>query len=380
MAETIYTNANIVLADEVVSGTLAFDEAGISGISSGLSGLPGATDCGGDYVIPGLVELHTDNLERHMMPRPKAYWPPHAAIINHDREISASGITTVFNALSVGHVHAGTRRLETLAPMLDAVESQSRAGSLKAEHRLHLRCEVSCGTLLELAEPLMGGPLVGLVSVMDHTPGQRQFASLEQYAVYYQGKYGMSDEELQRFITERMEDHRLHAGTNRRTIVAMARERGIPLASHDDATPDHVAEAMEDGVAIAEFPTTVEAAQASHDNGLAVLMGAPNVVRGGSHSGNVSAGTLAKAGHLDILSSDYVPASLLYGAMRLAETVDAISVPDAIATVSRTPARQIGLDDRGEIAEGRRADLVRFRQTEAGPVIRAVWREGERVA
>lgn len=379
MAEIVFTNARIVLADQVIVGTVAVENGLIADVSTGASSLPGAIDCEGDYLIPGLVELHTDNLERHMMPRPKTSWPSRAAAINHDREVVSAGITTVYNALSIGHIRP-TGTADGLEAMLEAVRSQGEAGALKAEHRLHLRCEVSGCDVLTLLEPLVDDPLVGLVSIMDHTPGQRQFASIEAYATYYQGKYGLSDQGLDAFIAERLEDHARYAERHRHIVVEMARERGIALASHDDATPEHVAEAVRDGVTIAEFPTTLAAAKACHEGGLAVLMGGPNVVRGGSHSGNVAARALAEAGRLDILSSDYVPASLLYGALLLAETTEAIEIADAVAMISRIPARQLGLDDRGEIAPAKRADLVRFLWSDAGPVIREVWREGRRVA
>jgi alpha-D-ribose 1-methylphosphonate 5-triphosphate diphosphatase len=190
----------------------------------------------------------------------------------------------------------------------------------------------------------------------------------------------MTDEELKDFIAQREQDQRNHSARNRAAVVRFAQERGLTLASHDDATVPHVEEAARDGMAIAEFPTTVDAARASHEAGLSVLMGAPNIVRGMSHSGNVSARELGQHGVLDILSSDYVPGSLLYGATLLAQTIDSIALPDAIATVTRNPARAVGLDDRGEIALGLRADLVRFRATKKAPVIRDVWRGGRKIA
>ncbi|MGF7158530.1 alpha-D-ribose 1-methylphosphonate 5-triphosphate diphosphatase [Rhodoligotrophos appendicifer] len=379
MPETVFTNARIVMRDEVIEGSLAISGAEIKDVSAGRVRSTSAIDCEGDLLVPGLVELHTDNLERHMMPRPKASWPAGSAAINHDREIIAAGITTVYNALTIGHVRP-TSTAEGLGAMLSALDRQAASGALKAEHRLHLRCEVSGSDLMDLLEPLIDHPSVGLMSVMDHTPGQRQFVSLEQYTTYYQGKYALTDEALRRFIIERREDFERYGVAQRRKVVDMARERGLPLASHDDATFDHVAEAANDSVVIAEFPTTIEAAQACRTHDLAVLMGAPNVVRGGSHSGNVAARELARLGCLDILSSDYVPASLLFGALMLTEGEDGIALPQAIGMVTTVPARRLGLDDRGEIAAGKRADLVRFRPDAAGPVVREVWREGERVA
>jgi alpha-D-ribose 1-methylphosphonate 5-triphosphate diphosphatase len=380
MSEMILTNARIVTGSEVIDGTLVSQGGVIRDISQGRSQLPSAIDCEGDTLIPGLIELHTDNLERHVMPRPATFWPCDAAVLGHDREIASAGITTVFNALCVGEVHSRTARVQLLNEMSDAIEEQMGDGALKADHFFHWRCEVSYSGMIDLLEPLMSYKRLRLLSAMDHTPGQRQFTNLDRYIEYYQGKFGMSDEELRSFIAQREEDQRNHSARNRAAVVSFARARGLTLASHDDATPEHVAEAVNDGMAIAEFPTTVEAAKASHESGLRVLMGAPNIVRGMSHSGNVSARALGEKGVLDILSSDYVPGSLLYGALLLEQAADSITLPQAIATVTRNPARAVGLDDRGEIAVGLRADLVRYHVTNKAPIIRDVWREGRKVA
>lgn len=380
MKTTILTNARLVLADRVIDGTVVTRGDEIVDIGEGRSHLSEAVDCEGDTVIPGLIELHTDNLERHIMPRPGAYWPADAAVMGHDREIAAAGITTVFNALCVGEVHSRSMRVQLLGEMSDAIEAQIADGALKVDHYFHWRCEISYGGMQELLEPLLGYRRLRMLSVMDHTPGQRQFADISKYAEYYQGKFNMTDAELQAFIDERVEDQRQHSARNRAAVVGHARSLGLKLASHDDATAAHVGEAIADGMAIAEFPTTQEAATASHMGGLQVLMGAPNVVRGGSHSGNVAALELGRHGVLDILSSDYVPGSLLHGAVMLAEGAENISLADAIATVTRNPARAAGLEDRGAIAVGQRADFVRFRQRQGAPIIRDVWRGGEKVA
>jgi alpha-D-ribose 1-methylphosphonate 5-triphosphate diphosphatase len=380
MTEAILTNARLVLRDRVIEGTLVTRGDVITGISEGRSQLASAVDCEGDFVIPGLIELHTDNLERHVTPRPATHWPCDAAVMGHDREIAAAGITTVFNAICVGEVHSRTARVQLLGEMSDAVEEQMADGALKADHYFHWRCEVSYHGMIELLEPLMEYKRLRLLSVMDHTPGQRQFTNLDRYKEYYQGKFGMTDEELRAFIVQREEDQRNHSVRNRAAVVAFAHQRGLTLASHDDATLPHVEEALRDGMAISEFPTTIEAAKASHSAGLRVLMGAPNIVRGQSHSGNVSARELGRSGVLDILSSDYVPGSLLYGALLLNEWADNLTLPEAVATVTLNPARAVGLEDRGEIAIGLRGDLVRFRKTKRAPVIRDVWRGGKKIA
>ena len=178
---------------------------------------------------------------------------------------------------------------------------------------------------------------------------------------------------------ERIEMQQKHAARNKAAILDLARQLGVQLASHDDATAAHVEEAVADGVAIAEFPTTREAAEAAHTKGLAVLMGAPNVVRGGSHSGNISATDVAVNGHLDVLSSDYVPASLLAAVFALPERIEGFGLPDAVRLVTANPAKAASLHDRGEIAEGKRADLVQVCFDTGHPVVRRVWRAGQRV-
>jgi len=380
MTDTILANAKIVLADEIVTGSLKVSGNAIASVEAGTTALPGAEDLDGDYLIPGLVELHTDHLEGHFAPRPGVTWSPIAAVQAHDAQIAASGITTVLDALRVG-TDADTgklgRQMRTLA---DAIVTANTAGRLRADHYLHLRCEIASPDVVSEAEAFLDSPSLKLVSVMDHTPGQRQFVSLDKFREYYQGKSRMSDAELEAFIAERVAMHHAHAGPNRTALFERCRQSEIVLASHDDATEDHVAEAVSEGVVLSEFPTTIPAARAARRAGLAVLMGAPNVVRGGSHSGNVSAIDLAERGLLDVLSSDYVPFSLLHAAFLLPQRVESISLPEALRLVTANPARAVGLADRGEIAEGLSADLVRVRFEEEVPVVRAVWRNGRRVA
>lgn len=380
MTGQVFTNCQLVLPDEVRDASLAVDDGTIAAID-GPSDLRDAIDFQGDYLIPGLIELHTDHLESHFKPRPGVTWPVAAAVVAHDAQIAASGITTVFDALRAGSERQdATSFSRNVSRLADAVEEVQDQGVLRAEHFLHLRCELACEDTIETSEKLLENPRVRLISVMDHTPGQRQFTQMEQFRSYYLGKTGMSEEELERFIARRLEAHHRLAGPNRAHIVALAKARGIPLASHDDATPEHVEEAVENGVTIAEFPTTVEAAERSRSHAMHVLMGAPNLVRGGSHSGNVSAQHLAEAGLLDLLSSDYVPFSLLQAAFELPEQVAAIALPEAVAMVTANPAAAAGLEDRGEIAIGKRADLVRVALVQGLPVVRSVWREGKRVA
>lgn len=374
-----FTNARIVTRRELIDGTLSIVDGCIDSLSGGASSVAGVIDLEGDYLIPGLVELHTDNFERHLMPRPRVRWPELPALLAHDAEVAAAGITTVFDALGVGDADGSALRGQSMRGILDCLAHATRERLLRADHRLHVRCELPAPNAIELFEPFARHPLVGLLSLMDHTPGQRQWTNLDQARAHWTAKKGWSEDKIKRHFLEAPERQQQFAPANRRYFIDYARAQRIPLASHDDTTAAHVLEARRDGVAISEFPTSLEAARSARELGLSIVMGAPNVVRGGSHSGNVAAIELAKRGLLDTLSSDYVPASLLHAAYLLHRD-GGFDLPEAIATVSSNPARSVGLADRGEIAMGKRADLVQVRIVAGHPMVRAVWRAGVRVS
>lgn len=373
------SNARIVTADAVIHGSLAVERGVIQEVVATTHARAETIDFDGDYLLPGLVELHTDNLERQFQPRPQVRWPAQAAMLAHDRQIAAAGITTVCDGVCVG-IYGGKReRIEFLQTSLEALHEAHAARSLTVDHFLHLRCEVSDPHVVDMFEPLLEEPHLKLVSFMDHTPGQRQWHDIDKYRTFHRGRTEASEEEFQALIERRIGEQKLYADQHRKKLLALVGGRPITLASHDDTTVAHVDEAAADGITISEFPTTFEAAQAARGRGLGVVMGAPNLVLGGSHSGNVSAQRLAEGGLLDALSSDYVPVSLLHGAFQLHRELG-MPLPDAIAPISRNPAVMIGLDDRGRVAPGLRADLVRARLIGATPSVIAVWREGERVA
>jgi alpha-D-ribose 1-methylphosphonate 5-triphosphate diphosphatase len=378
MTETVLTNAAVVLADRVIRGTVVVRDGRIAAVDEGRSTT--GDDLDGDWLIPGIVELHTDHLENHYAPRPKVRWNPLASVQAHDAQVAASGITTVFDALRVGTDEENDLGGEDMRRLADAIEAGVAGDRLRADHFIHLRCEVAAEDALEMFELFDGDPRVRLASLMDHTPGQRQFTSLDHFRIYYQGKTGMTDAAFRDFVDRRVARAARHSDRHREEIARRCRQAGVVLASHDDATVEHVRESVAHGVTLAEFPTTFEAAEAARASGLKILMGAPNVVRGGSHSGNVAARALLERGLLDILSSDYVPFSLLHAAFMVTTGEDAVPVPDAIATITRNPADAAGLADRGVIEPGRRADLVRVRIDHEVPLVRSVWREGRRVS
>lgn len=377
MNEQIFTNAKLVLPEAVVHGTIVIRDGKIAEIDASPSAL--GTDLEGDYLLPGFVELHTDHVEGHYSPRPGVKWNPLQAALAHDAQIASSGITTVFDALCVG-MDEDRLSGDELLGLIQAMRHGSEQGIMRADHFTHLRCEVSAPDVVDAFMKFDGEPSVRLASLMDHTPGQRQFRTLDQHRLYYQGKTGMSDREYETFVRERQAKAAKYSEKHRAEISALCEERGIMKASHDDATEAHVAEAVRDNVVIAEFPTTEEAAKASTGANMHVLMGAPNVVRGKSHSGNISALELADLDALNILSSDYIPMSLVQAVFLLAENSIQFDLPKAVKTVSQNPADAMGLKDRGRLETDKRADMVQVKFLDETPVIRHVWREGQRVA
>jgi len=380
-SDAVIGNARIVLADRVIEhGWIAFADGRIAEVGEG-SAPSGHEDAAGDLIMPGLIELHTDHLEAHYVPRPKVFWNPIASVISYDGQLATAGITTALDSLRVWR-EDGAEEIDGRAGVLaEAITSARDANLLRADHFLHLRCEIPMPSVVEEAKGLIGRPDVRLMSLMDHTPGQRQFRDEGKLRDYYRGKgAGMTDAELDVLFERRFAYQKAYAAANMREIVALARQYEIPLASHDDTTEENVTDAIRERVSVAEFPTTMEAARGLHQAGIGILMGAPNVVRGGSHSGNIAAVDLAREGLLDILSSDYIPSSLLMAALQLPQRVPAIDLPSAVRTVTKTPAEAVGLADRGEIVAGRRADLIRVHLAGDIPVVRCVWREGRRVA
>ena len=325
------------------------------------------------------MELHTDNVERHIEPRPEVDWPHLPALLAHDAELASTGITTVFDAMRVGSIHSGKGRyIDYARKLADELLDARAAGMFKISHFLHLRAEICSETLLDELAAFGPTDRVGIISLMDHTPGQRQFRDLMALKTYIAKKRGMNDAEFSDHVQNLKSLQERFGGKHEAGAVAEASRLGAVLASHDDTTEKHVATSATNGVGFAEFPTTVEAAEACRNHGIAVMMGAPNLIRGGSHSGNVAAEDLAKQDLLDIVSSDYVPSALLLSAFHLARVWD--DLPRAVATVTRNPAKAARLSDRGTLQIGMRGDVLRVRQIGQTPLLRGVWNQGQMVS
>ena len=373
MREIIFTNGRIVAGNEEFFGSVVMRDGLIAAVDQGASGVSGAVDLEGDYLIPGLIDVHSDSLERQFTPRFGVYWPsPLSAAVANDGMMHGCGVTTVLDSICAEAFPEEETRRRMFNDAIGAISAGEGAGLFRARHLLHLRCETADPKTPAILGEHLDNPLVRLVSLMDHTPGQRQFTDTDKYRKYY--KKGWSDEEFAEISKRLLATQESCAEGNRARIVALSRERAIPLASHDDTLAEHVAQAVAEGIAIAEFPTTLTAARLARDAGIRIVMGGPNMVRGGSHSGNVSARDLAGEGLLDILSSDYVPGSLVAGAFTLHRL--GMGLADAVAKISANPAEAVGLTDRGRVAPGLRADLVRVREIEGVPAVLRTWSVG----
>ncbi|MGF1587658.1 MAG: alpha-D-ribose 1-methylphosphonate 5-triphosphate diphosphatase [Pleurocapsa sp.] len=380
MQEQIYTNYRLLLPTEEILGTIAVKDGMITDIQPAI--VSQGKNGEGNYLLPGLIELHTDNLEKCISPRPGVRWNLAAAAVNHDRDLISSGITTVCDAIAIGDVtpREDSLRLHHYAPMIEAIAQGQAAGRFSADHWLHLRCELGYEHLYNIIEPLTQHPLLALISLMDHTPGQRQFVNIEQYKQYYVGKHGVPVEKMEEFVKMRLNNQRLYAVENRQALVKMTAEKGISLASHDDATVDHVQEAIAEGVILVEFPTTIDAAKEAHRHGLLVLMGAPNLVLGGSHSGNVSAMELVNLDLVDLISSDYVPRSLLQSVFIISQEGNK-PLYEAIKLMTLNAAKAINLDQQiGSLEVGKKADFITVHDDGIIPRILEVYKQGDRVA
>lgn len=379
MTEILLTHAILVLPGETLSGTLVLRDGVIADMQPGRSSVAAAIDCGGDHLIPGIVDLHTDNLERQVEPRSRARWPSRSALLAHDAHCAAAGVTTVFDALCLGDLGFDESRIQTCVDGVADLDALAPLGALRAEHFLHLRCEVPAADMPAMLDRFADHRLVRIASLMDHTPGVGQYRDIARYRAMRLRTSAMDAAAIDTQIA-RLQAQRERLGpTQRRWLLERLRTREVPLASHDDDSAERVRGNAADGIRISEFPVVADAAAAARALGLGVIAGAPNIVRGGSHSGNVAAADLVRAGTVDALASDYVPNALVEAAWRLAAEGLA-TLPAAVAMVTAAPAAMVALHDRGALAVGLRADVVRVATLAGLPVVRRVWRGGAVVA
>lgn len=383
--EQILTNATLVLPDRLLDGTILLRDGLIAEIAPGRSQAPGALDLEKDHLIPGIIDLHTDNLERQVLPRAGARWPSRSAMLSHDAQTAAAGVTTVFDALCVGDINTTGGRHRTFLDGVADLAALGLAGVMKCDHFLHLRCELPAPDMDSLLAEVASHPLLRFASLMDHVPGVGQFVDMDRYRAMKR-REGMKDGEIEAHIEAMTALRTANAARNRAALLETLGGR-VPLAAHDDWSAAEVARNHADGIRVSEFPVNQEAARAARAHGMDVIVGAPNLVRGGSHSGNVAAIDLVREGLADCIASDYVPPAMLEAAWRLG-LGEGIGLPAAIALVTANPARMARLEDRGRLEPGLRGDMVRVRPLPASlapsgaalPMVRSVWLAGERIA
>ncbi|MDH2347772.1 alpha-D-ribose 1-methylphosphonate 5-triphosphate diphosphatase [Bradyrhizobium sp. SSUT77] len=371
----VFTNARIVTETEIVTGAVRVEADLISSIGRESGGAALEVDCAGDFLLPGVIDVHTDHLEKHAMPRARVFWPMAPAALVYDAVIAAAGITTVFDSLCIGAAGKPYRK-KLLHKMIEGIQTAREAGLLRAEHLLHLRCDILDPDLDQDLKRYIDEPTLRFITILDDSAARH---SDDYYRRVQRERGPVSDREVEERLRASLANDSIIAAQTRRWVVQLAQRRGIPVANHDDSRASHIDEAVQLGMSILEFAITNDAADAAHSAGITLIAGAPNVVNGGSHFGNVSAADLVLRGMATILCSDYVPASLVQAAFILAQREGGPSLPKAIATISANPARAFGLSDRGVLAPGRRADIVRVSLIDQVPVVKAVWRQGQRV-
>ena len=352
------SNFRIVLADRVIeNGALKIDDGVIAEISE-------------TPVANADVDVHGDMIEREIEPRPGVRMPMEMGLRDLDMKLATAGITTAYASLSFapGSTYGHMRSYDFTSEMIRAVVAARP--NLLIDHRVHARFEVTFPAALSVVKELVGEGSVDLVSLCDHTPGQGQYRNLELQAANISKNKGISLEAAAEQLQQRIRDRQETAGDMTATLRAITQYcalHGVPVASHDDDTVEKV-ELMDSlGANISEFPVTLEAAKEANRRGMLNAMGAPNALRGQSYSGNLSAREAHEAGVLDLLAADYHPSAMLPAVLVLGKT-DPNGLPGAAKLTSLNPARALGLEDRGQIRVGLRADLLVASDTGVGRV------------
>ena len=369
----LLTNAKVVLPEGVSSHADVLIEDGLI-IALGPETSQGAriVDLAGRMLMPGMIDLHCDALEKEVEPRPNVHFPLDFACAQADKRNAAAGITTVYHAIAFAHHELGVRNISFAAEIAHAIHAwQTHA---LVDNRVHARYEVTDTEAPDILAGLIEEGILHLLSFMDHTPGQGQYQEVSTYRAFLARTYQKSDQELDEILARKGADI---AGIAERVqrLARLARAKGIPLASHDDDSAVRVASLAEMGISLSEFPINLETAQAAKNLGVATLVCAPNLLRGASMSGALLAVDAVRAGVADCLCGDYSPAALLPSVLKLVELTDC-HLQDAVALVTRNPARAVGLTDRGEISLGKRADLIAVRMLGKLPQVERVWVRG----
>ncbi|NYH99403.1 alpha-D-ribose 1-methylphosphonate 5-triphosphate diphosphatase [Cupriavidus plantarum] len=379
MSTSYLTHATLVLPDRLLDDSaLLIEDGHIVAIEPDAGQVPSRAnviDLRGHTVMPGLIDVHCDAIEKEVEPRAGVLFPLDFAVAQVDRRNAAAGITTPYHALSFASNQFGVRNNDTAATLVRTVAAFNDHALV--DNRIHCRYEVTDPAAVPVLEALMEEGVVDLLSVMDHSPGQGQFKTVEAYLAYMMGNHGMTREEAADAVAKKQAE--LDGAPERvNRLLARARQHGIPTASHDDDSPERIAAMHALGVRMSEFPINVETARAATDVALPTILGAPNVLRGKSQSGSMRALDAILAGVAGILCSDYQPSTLIaaaFAAARLAE----MPLYEALRLVTSNPADACGLTDRGRLRPGARADVIAVSTVAGQPLVTHTWSAGRLV-
>jgi alpha-D-ribose 1-methylphosphonate 5-triphosphate diphosphatase len=380
MANMWLRSARVVLANDILErGSIHVIGEAIVEIVDGDGPRPGSeasVDAAGLTILPGIIDFHGDMLERDMEPRPGVFFPADLALLELDKRLAATGITTAYASISFME-STGSNSLRTIERARSLVELINAVrASLLVDMRIHARYETTSPSATPIVLELIRAGQVDLVSLMDHTPGQGQYRDVVKYAEIIEQWRKVSKREADQMAQWRMSRAEaagdVWEGT--RLVADAALDAGLRVASHDDDTAEKVDRLVDLGVRLCEFPVTLVAATRARERGLSIAMGGPNLFLGGSHNGNLSAREAIEAGLVDMLVADYYPAALLHSAFELVRS-GSMPLPDAWRLLSLNPAEALGLSDRGCIGAGYSADLVIVEES-ARPRVRGTVRRG----
>lgn len=342
-------DGNIQPADLILGGGLILNVAGYGSQRD-------AVDLGQLLILPGLVDIHSDAVEKEIEPRPGATFPIRQSLIELDKKLAMSGITTMFHAIAFNDESITTSRSTAMAEeIIEQIHATNRT-ELSVDNFIHARYEITSFPSAAVIRKLIANGRIQLLSIMDHTPGQGQFKSIETWKRFHLPTYDLTDAQAETIISKKRLDQK-QAYYLVKELLDFAKENDMILLSHDDDLPEKIDVTCDLGITISEFPLGVDVAAYAQKKGLATGMGAPNVVRGKSQSGNISARQVIENQCCDFLCSDYHPSSLLQAAFVMNREMQ-MPLSTAVAMVSSTPAKIAGLNDRGRIAPDLLADLT----------------------
>lgn len=349
--ETILRSKNVLMnegfspADVVIKGKFInrIDEYGTNEV---------AVDLGDKKIVPGIVDLHSDAIEKEIEPRHGATFPVELAVAELDKKLSMAGVTTMFHAIGFEENPKKKRSIDLAVQQIEEI-NKSNDKHLGVDNYVHARYELSSDEAIEPIKELISKGMVQMVSLMDHSPGQGQFKSLESFKTFYGNYYNLDEKELNEVVEKKLNknDGKIN------DLIIHAKKYNLTLLSHDDDCIEKLDGLLDLGVQLSEFPLDLEVAKYAVSKGIATGMGAPNIVRGGSQSGNIAAIDLVKEGVCKYLCSDYHPTSMLQAVYRMKEDAN-LDLAHGFSMITSTPAAYANLDDRGEIKEGKRADLI----------------------